>query len=571
MADIKHLLDKIRTAIYGKEVRGSLADGLQAVNDESEDAKEISVNVEQRQDAVEEQFDDVLSEWSDDREVDNAETIAARTNRETGNNYKTLGNRLDDENKKVTQQLSGTAQELQDTKTETEKNIRSLRGTDLELLKEQIKSNPNVVNMVKNGNFKENTDNWEEFIGASIEKVPEGMKIIGTGTSRFPRVRQNIGSSYDVGDVIYLYTNFIAETNKSNTFGYNLYGDDDNNTILVSFQDYRPFEYATFSESTTIPKEFVGDLRLQTRINFSTSADADGESFVVNNIVALNLTTIFGKGNEPSDDDMQLIVEDVFDGFIPKEREIYLNPNLISRLKSIDIRKKPLVAVTLDDNFSTDYNTVFPELQSRGIKATSYVIGSRVGDSGRLTWEQIHELKNAGWTIGCHSNTHPQFANLTDQEIKDELQAVDDAFLANGLAKPRHHSLPYGSGRGDQRVMDIVSQYRKTIRQTGGKAYNDYDDFNLLDLYGKQVDINDSNMSRLNLRKSDIDATVRNNGFLILYGHEQFPKGSNVSQDYQGIITNFLEVVDYAASKDVEFVTMEELYQYLLDYQLFTS
>src|SRR5690625_5294677 len=112
MADIRHLLDKIRKAIYGKEVRGSLADGLEAVNNEVEDATEVAVNVEQRQDAVEQQFDDVLNEWTGDKPISNEETIAARTNRETGENYQTLGQRLDAENKKVTEQLAETVKEI---------------------------------------------------------------------------------------------------------------------------------------------------------------------------------------------------------------------------------------------------------------------------------------------------------------------------------------------------------------------------------------------------------------------------------------------------------------------------
>ena len=36
MANISGILEKIRKAIYGKEVRGSLADGLEAINNETE-------------------------------------------------------------------------------------------------------------------------------------------------------------------------------------------------------------------------------------------------------------------------------------------------------------------------------------------------------------------------------------------------------------------------------------------------------------------------------------------------------------------------------------------------------
>ena len=106
MADIKPFLNKIKSAVFGKDVRGSLHDGLEAVNKETEDATNLTKETEHRQKVVEQQFDDVLSGWSDDRPTDNAETMASRTNRETGENYATLGQRLDAENKTISSQLA---------------------------------------------------------------------------------------------------------------------------------------------------------------------------------------------------------------------------------------------------------------------------------------------------------------------------------------------------------------------------------------------------------------------------------------------------------------------------------
>ena len=126
MADIKPFLNKIKSAVFGKDVRGSLHDGLEAVNKETEDATALSKDTERRQVAVENQFDDVLSGWSDDRPVDNAETISSRTNRETGEKYETLGNRLDEENKKVSFKLSEIGNKddfLQNGETLTNKTI----------------------------------------------------------------------------------------------------------------------------------------------------------------------------------------------------------------------------------------------------------------------------------------------------------------------------------------------------------------------------------------------------------------------------------------------------------------
>src|SRR5690625_3223644 len=106
MANIKKELNDIKNAVYGREVRGAIHDGIYKVNRESEGSRQIANNTKQRQDAVEQQFNNLLSEWSDERPIDNAETIAARTNTKESKTYENLGKRLDEEYGKVKTQLA---------------------------------------------------------------------------------------------------------------------------------------------------------------------------------------------------------------------------------------------------------------------------------------------------------------------------------------------------------------------------------------------------------------------------------------------------------------------------------
>lgn len=119
MADIKKELNDIKNAVYGREVRGSIHDGIKKINEESEGSRQIANSIEQRQDAVEQQFDDVLNEWTSDKPISNEETIAARTNRNTGENHQTLGQRLDAENRKVNAQLADNVLEINNLKENT--------------------------------------------------------------------------------------------------------------------------------------------------------------------------------------------------------------------------------------------------------------------------------------------------------------------------------------------------------------------------------------------------------------------------------------------------------------------
>ena len=83
MANIKNYIENIRSAIFGKEVRGSLADGLDAINKETE-------NTTSRQKHLENTFDQLIINEGNS----NAEIVDARVG-ENGSSFKKLGDRLD--------------------------------------------------------------------------------------------------------------------------------------------------------------------------------------------------------------------------------------------------------------------------------------------------------------------------------------------------------------------------------------------------------------------------------------------------------------------------------------------
>jgi peptidoglycan/xylan/chitin deacetylase (PgdA/CDA1 family) len=67
-----------------------------------------------------------------------------------------------------------------------------------------------------------------------------------------------------------------------------------------------------------------------------------------------------------------------------------------------------------------------------------------------------------GWDIQCHTNTHPDLATLTGTQVREQFEAVDAAFAANGLPRATCHAYPYGSFT--QSVRDIMFEYRSMAR-----------------------------------------------------------------------------------------------------------
>ncbi|HWR44555.1 polysaccharide deacetylase family protein [Sporomusa sp.] len=81
---------------------------------------------------------------------------------------------------------------------------------------------------------------------------------------------------------------------------------------------------------------------------------------------------------------------------------------------------KPII-ITFDDGYLDNYKNAFPVLQKYSMKASFYIITGMMGNNDRLTASQIREMEAAGMDFGSHTVTHRQLAELTPQEVTNEL------------------------------------------------------------------------------------------------------------------------------------------------------
>ncbi|RST57686.1 hypothetical protein D5F11_021745 [Siminovitchia terrae] len=105
MADISNELIQIKSAIYGKDVRGSIHDGIDKINRETEKTTGIAKDTERRQTSLEQQFDEQIQNMTLD-DPSSAELVAARTNTVTGETLTTIGRRLDEEYEKFSSEIT---------------------------------------------------------------------------------------------------------------------------------------------------------------------------------------------------------------------------------------------------------------------------------------------------------------------------------------------------------------------------------------------------------------------------------------------------------------------------------
>jgi peptidoglycan/xylan/chitin deacetylase (PgdA/CDA1 family) len=103
-------------------------------------------------------------------------------------------------------------------------------------------------------------------------------------------------------------------------------------------------------------------------------------------------------------------------------------------------RTQPTVFLTFDDGFRDNYETVFPLLRERGMRAFVFVLPPLV-DSGAqfawpevaedsirfpssmrsVTWSMLEEMKDGGFEVGSHTLTHPHLPQLAGERLRQEL------------------------------------------------------------------------------------------------------------------------------------------------------
>ena len=106
----------------------------------------------------------------------------------------------------------------------------------------------------------------------------------------------------------------------------------------------------------------------------------------------------------------------------------------ITQKKMIPARS---VVLTLDDGYEDNYTYVFPALKKYNFPATVFLILSKIGTPGYLSWKEIKEMQDSGLiTFGSHTFTHPFLDTLkSSQDLKYEVSGSRTA-LENKLGKP---------------------------------------------------------------------------------------------------------------------------------------
>jgi peptidoglycan/xylan/chitin deacetylase (PgdA/CDA1 family) len=104
----------------------------------------------------------------------------------------------------------------------------------------------------------------------------------------------------------------------------------------------------------------------------------------------------------------------------PGEAHYWITRDLFRRVLDEAAARPDDVILSFDDGNRSDIEIGLPELESRGLRATFFVLAGRLDDAASLTPDDLVRLRDAGMTIGSHGWSHVPWRGLNDADSRRE-------------------------------------------------------------------------------------------------------------------------------------------------------
>jgi peptidoglycan/xylan/chitin deacetylase (PgdA/CDA1 family) len=122
-----------------------------------------------------------------------------------------------------------------------------------------------------------------------------------------------------------------------------------------------------------------------------------------------------------------------------------------------------VVILNFDDGYESQYTNAKPILDKYGYKATYYIVCNYVGNSERLTWEDITALSKEGYDIASHTMNHADLSKTSKKETEFEVGGSKQCLLDHGI-NTSSFAYPFNAGSDEASVIDVVAKYYDIAR-----------------------------------------------------------------------------------------------------------
>ncbi len=114
------------------------------------------------------------------------------------------------------------------------------------------------------------------------------------------------------------------------------------------------------------------------------------------------------------DRQMAYLAQEGYHSITPKQLLAHLE-------QGAELPSKPIL-ITFDDGYRNNYDNAYPILKKYGLTATIFLVTDTVGTNDwYLNWQQVEEMRKAGFVFGSHTLNHVPLNDLSQDEIRFQL------------------------------------------------------------------------------------------------------------------------------------------------------
>lgn len=231
---------------------------------------------------------------------------------------------------------------------------------------------------------------------------------------------------------------------------------------------------------------------------------------------------------------------------------------------------KPLICLTYDDGYTSEYDRAFAYTQTKGVYGTLYNIVQGTGSAaGRLSLAQLQEMYEAGWDIGNHTDSHTPFTTLSQSDQEKELSICAKWLVSNGMERAAYDVAYVGGFHTYETMKAMKNTGMKTGRTVGSTSPNSGFSMNPVtrecgaDLeWNTMYTLPAKSFSVITQQQANayIDFAIANQCTLIPMFHRivDVADGENCTTAVHNAF------IDYGLARGAEFVTISQLRQRIL-------
>lgn len=129
-----------------------------------------------------------------------------------------------------------------------------------------------------------------------------------------------------------------------------------------------------------------------------------------------------------------------------------------------------LVVLTFDDGNKSDITFVAPKLKEYGFGASFYItegLGFPADPNKEryVSWQDVRQLHELGFEVGNHTGSHPNMAKLPKEEIRSNLELIEQRCEQHGI--PRPVTFVYPGWRHSLPVVEVLKERQYVFARRG--------------------------------------------------------------------------------------------------------